>query len=142
MYEHVREVTIGLILSLVFVTLAGVVSIIDPFDNGVPWVNWLTLSVMAIVSVTAVTTLTASIEKEGGFWSGLGGMIGSWLVFGGVVVGMMVTAPNGGLQPEYHSLAWTAFAVPLIVLPLSGLVHYLTAARAASRHETSLRRVA
>lgn len=138
MYEskNVRAISWGLILSVVYMIIAAIVAVIDPFKNGVPWVNWLTLSVVMVISATVVTWITSEIDSDGEFWGWVGLAVSSWLVAGGVV-GSMVTAPNNGILPEYHALVWTTFAVPFVTLPVTALIQYLVGA-AAHSHQGSV----
>lgn len=141
MYEHVRAVVWGLILSLVFTVAAGIVAFIDPFENGVAWANWLTMSVTAILAVALSTIIVATVDDEGDFWSWTAGAVVSWLMSAGFIIGVMVTG-YGGIRSEYHALAWTVFAIPLAVLPVSALVQYLVAAAVHVRNSGQVRRIA
>lgn len=142
MYKHVREVKSGLVLSLVLWAIMAAVAIIDPWGNGVPWANWITISAICTISVATATICTAEATDETKFWGFNFGALCTWLVFAGLVVGLMFTG-KGGLDPAYHSLAWSFYAVPFVVLPISALVQYLVGASAQTASEQShLRRVA
>jgi len=146
-YKHVREVWTGLVLTVVFTSITGVIAIIDPWDNGVPWANWLTISVVTTLCV-GVTTVSAvfAVENtdEDYYWGMPLVVLGLWTMIAGFTVGIATTTKDG-LDPRYHSLAWTIFAVPYLAMPLSALVQYLSAASAHNRaNETKnhIRRVA
>lgn len=146
MYTHVREVVSGLILSLIFIVVIGVVAIINPWDNGVPWANWLAISVVTMLCVggtTAFATIANEQSDESYYWGGPLIVLTLWSLVAGFIVGIATTTKDG-LDPAYHSLAWTVFAVPYLVMPLASLVQYLAAASAANRDtsRSHLRRVA
>ncbi len=129
MYLNVREVTWGLCLSLFNIVIAGVVSWIDPFHNGVPWANWLALAVISVIAATAATIIAVCTDDEASFWGFLALCLFLWL-FGGALITGVTTS---GLHDRYHSLAWSVFALPLVVLPISALVQYLVMAREMQR---------
>lgn len=138
MFEHVKQVTVGLILAAIYITLTGLVALaIDPFNNGVPWANWLTLAAVSVVCVTFATVASALSSTEGEFWAASGIALVAWLIVGGIVTGMMTS--YNGLESVYHSLAWAAWGTTFVALPVATLVHYITAAnaerKAGSIHE-------
>lgn len=144
MYENVRAISWGLILSIAYVAIIAVVAVIDPFNNGVPWVNWLTLSVVTVIAVIAATVIATEASDDTEFWGASLVTIIFWAVLGGVS-SMMTTGSSNGIRPEYHPLVWTAWAVPLVVLPITVLAQYLIGAAAHRREandSTELRRVA
>ncbi len=146
MYEHVREIVCGLILSLVFMAITAVVAVVDPWSNGVPWANWAAISVVAVFSVSTATVCMIESDNENDIWIlNMFSLVG-WLMVAGFSIAMATTQEEGGLDPAYHSLAWSIFAVPFVVLPVTTMVQYLAGAvsarRAQRRGNQYLRRVA
>ncbi len=135
MYEHVRQVITGLVLGVVVIIAAGVVANIDPWDNGMMWTNWLVISLVslfAIVASVVVSSLCDDDEFE--FWFAHGACLAVWAFVIGFAVGIATTGPgDSGLDPIYHSLAWSVYAVPMVVLLISALVNYIVGA-VAERH--------
>lgn len=141
MYEHVRTVVWGLILSVIFIVGTGVVALIDPFNNGVPWINWLTMSIAVILSVVTSTIIAVTFDdSEGDFWITLGTACVAWLVGGGMTIGIV----SSGIDSKYHALLATAFAIPFAVMPLAALVQYIVEATSQQQGSRSanIRRIA
>lgn len=129
MYDNVREVVTGLILSLAYSVILAVVAIINPWGNHASWVSWLALAVVSTVAVIVATTALIL----GGLWELTFISFCAWTVVGGVIASSMTVTTADGISPQYHSLVWTVYAVPLLVLPLTATVQYLAGAVAERR---------
>lgn len=68
MYKHVREVITGVIMSIVVMVASAVLASIDPWANGVPWVNWLVISLMTVFAVVVSVVIAANTQKEDDYW--------------------------------------------------------------------------
>lgn len=143
MYENVRAISWGLILSLIWVTIIAVVAIIDPFKNGMPWVNWLVISIAAVISVVAATWLTAAADSDEDFWLGTLMIVVIWTMVGGGLA-WAATHSERGLQATYHPLVWSSYGAPIGLFPVTALAQYLIGAAAHNREQSAaeLRRVA
>lgn len=146
-YSYVPEAIWGLILTSVLAAITAVVAIIDPWDNGVPWVNWLAITVVIVISVAVATACAMVVDDEREFWPLLACSVVAWAIFASIVIAENTSGERPSIPATYHSLAWTLYAVPLLTLPVSALVQYLAGASAAERKmhgsgENHLRRVA
>ena len=135
MYGYVREVLTGLLLSVVCVVAAAVVASIDPWDNGVPWVNWAAISSTAVISVCVSVFIAVYAEIEGRAVIFAGGLATFLFIstFFGWIAAAGLTDTSEGIDPVYSSLVWSCYAVPFLVMPISTLVMYLVGAFASIR---------
>ncbi|MFO0971358.1 MAG: hypothetical protein U0520_03380 [Candidatus Saccharimonadales bacterium] len=123
MRNDIRVTICGLVLSGTAVVIAAVVAMIDPFNNGMPWMNWLTLSVVSVIAV-AFTTTNAIIVRSDDKWLifyHAASAFFLWLIPGSVIVAMITDS----VQPKYDSLVWAAWSIPLLLLPITALAQYL-----------------
>lgn len=137
--EHRLQVSVGLVLSFVVYIIAAVVAVADPFSIDSPWLAWIVLSILGTVGVIAAVVLASMTDNEKDFW---GLLVAAWAIYlvAGAFVSGLFTATDGGIDLRFSSLVWTAYAVPLLVMPVSSLVMYLTMARVSAGAEKMLRR--
>lgn len=135
MYKHAREVSTGLILSLVTTAIAGLVAWADPWHNGVPWVNWLVISTVMVILVAAATALSAFTREDEEYFNSAVGILFMWVICAGLVVAMITKLD--ALEPRYHSLAWSAYSVPMGTFILAAMIQYLVGARAVRGNNRS-----
>lgn len=117
-------VLVGLIMCAVTTVAAGIVSILDPFNNGINWVNWLMLSLAAAISIILAVIMAANTTDNSSYW---GSLAGGWIasaIIGGVLASVATTEPGSG----YASLVWSAYGTQLFTLIIAGMVMYLVGA--------------
>lgn len=129
MYKHAREVSTGLILSLVTTAIAGLVAWADP------WVNWLVISTVMVILVAAATALSAFTREDEEYFNSAVGILFMWVICAGLVVAMITKLD--ALEPRYHSLAWSAYSVPMGTFILAAMIQYLVGARAVRGNNRS-----
>lgn len=122
MFKHARQVILGLVLSFIVIIATGVVSFIDPFNNGIPWINWLVLSTICIIAImmSAINVSVSNTEED--YWYGILTILLLWLIIAGMFIGYVLM----DYGTNYTSLIWSVYGSFAFMFPLSGMFMYLS----------------
>ncbi len=131
MYEHVREVSIGLILSLMTSAIAGIVAwVADPWFNYVaPWVSWIVISIVGGFAVAAATFISVVAKTDDEFFGRTVVTIVLWAIVVGLYTGLFIKM-DFVIHFRFHSLAWFAYGAFMGIFIVTAMIQYLAGARA------------